>query len=145
MRISGGTHWRFAWRSPRQVTAGRAPCSQNSGTTVLERFSFHDMIDIPFYPNLKDDTHCVQACLKSVLKFYFPKRNYSFRYLDRVTAHKRGKWTWDSAALMFLAQIGFEVIEIADFNTRKFAQKGEDFLRSVWPRDVFETQKNFLI
>ena len=65
------------------------------------------MLKIPFYKNTKDSLHCFQACLRSVLKFYFPKKDYSFEYLDRITVHKKGKGTWVSAALLFLAKKWF--------------------------------------
>lgn len=101
------------------------------------------MLRIPFYPNTKDNTHCVQAALRSVLKFYFPKKNYSFTYLDRVTAHKKGLWTWNSAPLLFLARRGFQVINIENFNYKRFAQTGEQYLKKTWSKEVFETQKKF--
>ena len=101
------------------------------------------MLKIPFYQNTKDNTHCVQAALKSVLKFHFPKKHYSFTYLDRVTAHKKGLWTWNSALLIFLARMGFQVINIENFNYKKFAQAGEKYLQKTWSKEVFETQKKF--
>lgn len=101
------------------------------------------MLQIPFYSNTKDNTHCMQAVLKSVLKFHFPKKNYSFTYLDRVTAHKRGSWTWNSAFLIFLAKRGFHIINIENFNYRRFAWAGEEYLRKTWSKEVFETQKKF--
>lgn len=101
------------------------------------------MIKIPFYENSKDDTHCFQACLKSILKFYFPKKNYSFKYLDRATAHKKNKWTWNSAVFLFLEKFGFEIINIEDFDYAKFARLGEQYLKRIWIDEVFQTQKKF--
>jgi len=101
------------------------------------------MLKIPFYKNSKDNLHCVQACLKSVLKYYFPKKDYSFRYLDRVTAHKKDKGTWLSAALLFLAQKGFEVIKIEIFDYKKFARLGEKYLERLWTDEVYQEQKRF--
>jgi len=100
-------------------------------------------MQIPFYSNTKDDLHCFQACLKSILKFYFPKKNYSFKYLDRVTAHKEGKGTWISAALIFLAKKGFKVVNIENFNYVKFASLGEKYLQKFWANEVYQTQKKF--
>lgn len=101
------------------------------------------MLKIPFYRNTKDNLHCLQACLKSVLKFYFPKNDYSFKYLDRVTAHKKGKGTWLSAALLFLAQKGFDIINIEIFDYKKFARLGEKYLKRLWTDEIFQTQKRF--
>lgn len=101
------------------------------------------MLEIPIYKNTKDGTHCFQACLKSVLKFYFPKKAYSFKSLDRLTGHKKGKWTWDTKALIFLSKIGFEVIYISNFDYRKFAKLGEEYLRKHWTDEVYQVQKKF--
>jgi len=101
------------------------------------------MLKIPFYKNTKDGLHCFQACLKSILKFYFPKENYSFKYLDKVTAHKKGKGTWVSAALIFLAKKGFDIINIEIFDYKKFAKLGEKYLENLWTDEVFQEQKRF--
>lgn len=99
-------------------------------------------LPIAFVKNTADDTHCFQACLKMVLRFYFGK-NYTFSYLDKVTAHKKGMWTWLSAGLIFLAQSGFEVINIENFSYRLFARNGDAHLRKIWNPEVYETQKKF--
>lgn len=104
---------------------------------------FFLMLQIPFYQNLKDDTHCVQACLKSILKFYFPQKHYSFKFLDKVTVHKEGKWTWNSGMLLFLAKLGFEVVNIEDFSYREFAELGEKYLRRIWTDEVLAAQTKF--
>lgn len=99
------------------------------------------MLKIPFYKNTRDSLHCFQACLKSVLKFYFPKKDYSFKYLDRITAHKKGKGTWVSAALLFLAKKDFDIVNIEIFDYKKFARIGEEYLKRFWTDEVFQTQK----
>jgi hypothetical protein len=101
------------------------------------------VLNIPFYKNTKDNLHCVQACLKSVLKYYFPHKNYSFQYLDKVTYHRKNKWTWDFGMMLFLARLNFKVIYIADFDFYKFATLGEKYLIKIWSKDVYETQKKF--
>ncbi|MBI3671376.1 hypothetical protein HY249_01115 [Candidatus Azambacteria bacterium] len=101
------------------------------------------MLDIPFYSNLKDDTHCFQACLKMLLKHYFPNENSSFKYLDKVTFHKKNKWTWNSGALLFLSNMGFSVINIENFDYKQFVEFGEKYLRMIWTDEVFDTQKQY--
>ena len=98
-------------------------------------------LDIPFYKNTKDDLRCVQAALRSVLKYILPSKNYSFSYLDLVTAHKKDKWTWDGAMLLFLARLGFDVVYITKFDYKKFAHSGEKYLRSLWTDEIYKTQK----
>jgi len=102
-----------------------------------------EKFDIPFYPNSKDDFHCVQSCLKSVLKVYFPNKSFSFSYLDEATAHKRNKLTWDFATLLFLLKKGFDIVYISNFDYKKFSEKGEKYLRHLWRNDVYQFQKEY--
>lgn len=101
------------------------------------------MLDVPFYQNTKDNLHCSQACLKSILKFYFPDKEYSFAYLDKVTGHKKGKWTWDTGILLFLIKLGLEIIYIVDFDYKKFARLGEKYLAASWTDEVYQIQKSY--
>jgi len=101
------------------------------------------MLQIPFYKNLNDDTHCFQACLKMILKYFFPNRNYSFKYLDKVTYHQKNKWTWNSASLLFLSKIGFSVIIIENFDYKQFSKFGEQYLKLIWTKEVFDIQKKY--
>jgi len=104
---------------------------------------FFCMLHIPFYKNLKDDSHCFQACLKMLLKYTFPKESYSFAKLDHLTAHKPYQWTWNTAGLLFLAKKGFEVISIENFDYKQFVQFGEEYLRMIWTEEILETQKRY--
>ncbi|MDD2935211.1 MAG: hypothetical protein PHX25_01930 [Candidatus Pacebacteria bacterium] len=101
------------------------------------------MKKIPFYPNLKDNNHCLQACLKMVLKYYFPNKNYSFSKLDKMTMHVKGMWTWQGASLLALAGMGFEVINIENLDYKKFSKRGKNYLKEIWTEEVFETQKRY--
>jgi hypothetical protein len=101
------------------------------------------MKKIPFYSNLKDNNHCLQACLKMVFKYYFPKENYSYSKLDKITKHKKGMWTWQGASLLALADRGFDVVNIENLDYKKFSKKGENYLKEIWNEEVFETQKKF--
>lgn len=100
-------------------------------------------MEIPFYPNTKDDFHCVQAVLKMVLKYYFPNESWSFKKLDEVTSHKKGKFTWKNAMMSFLDRKGFEVVYITDFNFKEFASKGKSFLEENWPKKIFDIQNKY--
>lgn len=101
------------------------------------------MKDIPFYPNLKDNLHCLQACLKMVLKYYFPKKNYSYLELDKISRHVKGKWTWQGSSLLELSKLGFEVVNIENLDYCKFAEGGEHHLKTIWTPEVFNLQKKF--
>jgi len=97
------------------------------------------MLSIPFYPNTKDNSHCVQACLKMALKYYFPKKTYSLTKLDNATNHKSNQW--DTITMLFLASLHFQVQYYASFNNKKFAEQGETYLKTIWSTEVFKEQK----
>lgn len=99
--------------------------------------------DVPFYANLKDNNHCFQACLKMVLKCYFPDKNYSFKELDKISKHKKGKWTWQGAALITLAKLGFDVVNIENLDYKKFAKDGDVYLKKIWSDETFKLQNKF--
>jgi len=98
---------------------------------------------IPFFANLKDDNHCLQACFKMVLKYYFPNKNYSFKELDKLSKHIKGKWTWQGAFLLELSKLGFEIINIENLDYKKFAKNGDEYLKSIWSEEVFSLQNQF--
>ena len=101
-------------------------------------FIMDKQLKIPFYANLKDDNHCLQACFKMVLKYYFPKRNYSFKELDKVSQHISGKWTWQGAFLLVLYKMGFEIVNIDAFDLKSSQQWGSQntVLTSCFYNDV---------
>ncbi len=100
-------------------------------------------LKIPFYTNLKDNNHCFQACLKMILKYYFPERNYSFKELDKFSRHSKGKWTWQGSSLLMLSKMGFEVINIENLDYKKFARNGNKYLKTIWSKEVFNIQDQF--
>ena len=38
--------------------------------------------NVPFFPNTADNTHCLQAVLKMILKYFEPQKDYSFEELN---------------------------------------------------------------
>ena len=78
-----------------------------------------------FYKNLKDDLHCFQAALKIVLSKYYPGKEYSFKYIDQVTGFKKGEFTQDTKGLLWLAEKGFEIVRVSDFDDNRFIKEGE--------------------
>ncbi len=91
---------------------------------------------IPFYKNLSDKTHCFQACLKMIFKYFFPERDYSFKELDKISKKKKNKWTWPMAALLFLRKNGLKVKFHAELDYKKFAKNGEYYLKELYPKDA---------
>jgi hypothetical protein len=100
-------------------------------------------MNIPFYPNTKDDTHCMQAALKMVLSGFFPTEEYSFKELDRITGHIDGKWTYPYKMYNWLADKGLQVRHIELFDVNKFAKEGEKFLKELWNPEVYKIQSKY--
>ena len=65
---------------------------------------------VPLYGNTKDDTHCFQAAIKMVMKYFWPKRSFTWKQLERMTAKIEGLWTWQYAGLIWMQDHGFEIM-----------------------------------
>jgi hypothetical protein len=100
------------------------------------------MKDIPFFANTPDDTHCFQASLKIVLKYFFPDKDFTFEELDKMTDKPLNKWTWPSAGLVALKKMGLEVKFYAKMDYNKFAERGVDYFYEIYPNDADEMIKN---
>ncbi len=91
--------------------------------------------DMIFYGNTKDDTHCYQACIRIVLKAIFPKKEFSFEELDKLTNKPKGKWTWYPASLVSLDNMGLTVKLYSMFNYKRFSIEGEKYLYDSFSKD----------
>lgn len=98
------------------------------------------MKQVPFYSNTPDDTHCYQAALKMVLKYFLPDKDYSWKDLEKFTAKKEGLWTWPTQSFMNLINLGFDVIDIDDMDNKKFIEEGGQYLINKYGKEVGEKQ-----
>jgi hypothetical protein len=96
----------------------------------------------PFYPNTADDTHCYQAALRMVLKHFKPEEEYTWEELEKLTAKVEGLWTWPTQGLINLYSMGFEVIDVDDFNIEQFIEQGGEYLIKKYGKEVGELQIN---
>jgi hypothetical protein len=88
--------------------------------------------EVPFFANTPDGTHCFQAALKMVLKFFRPTEDYSWPQMDAITAKAAGVGTWPFAGLTWLHDRGFEVRNIEHMDNRRFALEGRPYLAEVF-------------
>jgi hypothetical protein len=98
--------------------------------------------NIPFFESC-DENHCFQACLKMVLAYWLPNREFSFEELDKLSGHKAGKWTWQGKTILYLIENDFEVVNIENLDYQALAEKGEKYLTSIWTKEVFNIQKKY--
>lgn len=97
-------------------------------------------IDIPFYSNTEDNTHCFQAGLRMVMKYFWPEEEYTWDELDRITAKVEGLWTWPTAGILWLLNRGMEVQMIDPADYKAFVQRGGDYLIELYGKEVGEEQ-----
>jgi hypothetical protein len=93
-------------------------------------------MDIPFYSNTEDNTHCWQACLKMVLKVAFPEKDFTWEELEQYTGKSPGMATWPMASLVWMQRLGFDVKSIENFDYSKFLERGADYLQELWGKEA---------
>ncbi len=96
--------------------------------------------DVPFFSNTPDGTHCFQASMRSILKYFLPEREFEWTELEQMSAKKSGLSTWPTQMLMNLNSMGFEVILIEGFNVRDFIKKGSEYLNKEFGQEVASWQ-----
>jgi hypothetical protein len=96
--------------------------------------------NVPFFPNTPDDTHCLQAVLKMILKYFEPKKDYSFEELDLLSDKVLGKWTWATRALVNLEKMGYKLANMEDFDYHNFSQNGKKYLIKKFGNKVAHQQ-----
>jgi len=97
-------------------------------------------LKVPFYSNTPDDTHCFQAALRMVLKYFLPEKEYSWEELDQLTAKRPGLWTWQLAGMIELERMGFTIVSIELFNYNQFIKEGDDYLYKFFGEEVGRAQ-----
>ncbi|MBI4226590.1 C39 family peptidase [Candidatus Roizmanbacteria bacterium] len=89
---------------------------------------------VPFYSNTSDDTHCDQAAIRMVLKYFLPNKTFGWKKLEIFTGKKKGLWTWPMVGLINMKKMGFDVLHLTLFDYVKFAKFGLNYLRE-WTKD----------
>ncbi|MFA6602829.1 MAG: cysteine peptidase family C39 domain-containing protein [Candidatus Shapirobacteria bacterium] len=95
---------------------------------------------IPFYSNTPDNTHCFQAAIKMIAKYYWPNEEYSWEELEVVTNKVKDLWTWPMAGVLWLQSKGLTVLDIEIFDYQEFVDKKEHYLLSYFGQDVGKEQ-----
>jgi len=95
---------------------------------------------IPFFPNTGDGTHCFQAAMKMAFAVLMPKRTFTDEELDRISQKLPGKWTWPTAAMLWMLDNGLDVELVENFDYGKFVQAGADYLIERYGEEVGRAQ-----
>ena len=84
--------------------------------------------NVPFYSNTSDDTHCVQASLRMLLKYFEPEKDFTWEELETITAKVEGMSTWKSAMWIWLKEHDYDLHIIESFDARRFIAEGNAYL-----------------
>lgn len=87
---------------------------------------------VPFYSNTREDTHCFQAALRMVLKYFLPEQEFTWDDLDKITAKVKDMWTWPQQGLIWMQDHGFEVLNIEIYDYSAFIEKGVVYLQELY-------------
>lgn len=68
------------------------------------------LLKIPFYKSEGDPNRCYEASMKSVLKYFFPEKDFSFEELDELVGRKPRMWTYTHQIVPVLHDLGLSVI-----------------------------------
>lgn len=96
--------------------------------------------DVPFFANTADNTHCVQASLRMLLKYFEPDLEFSWEELERITAKVEGLATWKSAMWIWLYKRGYDLHVIEGFNAKRFIAEGGAYLRDEFGEEAADWQ-----
>jgi hypothetical protein len=95
---------------------------------------------VPFFGNTRDNTHCYQASIRMILKYFLPKKTFTWKELEKLSAKVEGKWTWPTQMLLNLKKMGFDLVLIDEFDIDAFIERGDAFLLEVFGKKAGEAQ-----
>jgi len=99
------------------------------------------MRDVPFFSNTADDSRCVQACFRMVLKYFLPQRSFTWKQLDALTCAELGQGTWWFPGLLAMKKLGIDPIMISPLDYRALKQQGISYLSQIMSSDTAQWYK----
>lgn len=99
-------------------------------------------LNVPFYSNTSDNTHCVQAALRMIMKYFWPGKDFSWKELGKITAKAKGKATWPFAGNIWLAEHGMKVKVIQSFDNQCFINEGVSYIKEFAGEEVAQWQNS---
>ncbi len=74
------------------------------------------------------------------LAHLMPERKFTYDELDAISAKQEGKWTWPTAAMLWMLENDLEVSLIEDFDYAAFVERGEDYIIERYGSEVGQAQ-----
>lgn len=94
--------------------------------------------NIPFIPN--PDDRCVVSVIAMVLAYFIPERHLAIPEVEKLVGYEKGRGTWKAPSMLNLAELGFQVHWIEDFDHEKFVTNPKSYLRTILDDEAYEWQ-----
>ncbi|OGM88270.1 hypothetical protein A2573_02535 [Candidatus Woesebacteria bacterium RIFOXYD1_FULL_43_18] len=91
------------------------------------------------FSNTPSNDYCLQACVQSVLDFYFKNKKFSESEISLNTQYYSGHFSWSPATVVWLDNLGLKVKLCIpnSFDYKEFASDGLKYLRKILPPTSF--------
>lgn len=102
----------------------------------------HVVTEPPFYPNLPDESHCLEACVKMIIEAIPPFTKLDYQELDELTGKNSltVRYSWPLKLYLELSRIGYEVSVIECFDYKAFVDDPEKYLIDNYGEEVGRDQ-----
>jgi hypothetical protein len=102
----------------------------------------HIVVEPPFYPNLPDESHCLEACVKMIVEAIPPFTKLDYQDIDELTGktNLKVKYSWPLKLYLELNRIGYEVSVIESFDYESFVDDPEKYLIDNYGDEVGKDQ-----
>jgi hypothetical protein len=99
-------------------------------------------VEPPFYPNLPDESHCLQACVKMAIEAIPPFRKLDYQELDELTGKTRlkAKYSWPLELYLALNKLGYDISIVENFDYQSFVNSPEKYLIDNYGEEVGRDQ-----
>ncbi|MGA2911530.1 MAG: hypothetical protein ABSE17_02740 [Candidatus Levyibacteriota bacterium] len=92
------------------------------------------------FSNTKDNTFCLQACIQSVLNFYFPTKTFSESEVSKNTGYHPKYFSWSPQAVVWLNSLGLNVKLYSPFNYNRLVNGGLAYLKE-FKKDIYDLEE----
>jgi hypothetical protein len=102
----------------------------------------HIVVEPPFYPNLPDESHCLEACVKMITEAIHPFTKFDYKTIDNMTGKSslKVKYSWPLKLYLELSKLGYEVSVIESFDYSSFVDNPENYLIDNYGDEVGRDQ-----
>lgn len=95
-------------------------------------------LQVPFVEN--PDDRCVPAVIGMILAYYMPEKSFSMTELEEFCGYKKGEGTWKALSMLNIANLGFQVHWIEDFDHDRFIENPKAYLKTILDSESYEWQ-----